>query len=185
MKKIFSKIICGILVLAMTVTILQLIPGTVKAEEYPDPVNGHRDIFSTVEAGEKPEGWSGGEWSVAIGETAIDNWGAELTSWNHFLKYDSGSRFFVYDKEYTDFDYTTHMQIKEKGKSRAVVFRYKDENNYYYYQLTAGDNLFEVGKVADGEKTVLAEGTAVVDTAYRTKRSRLSPILLLDKSLFL
>ena len=62
MKKIFSKIICGILVLAMTVTILQLIPGTVKAEEYPDPVNGHRDIFSTVEAGEKPEGWSGGEW---------------------------------------------------------------------------------------------------------------------------
>ena len=72
--------------------------------------------------------------------------------------------FFVYDKEYTDFDYTTHMQIKEKGKSGAVVFRYKDENNYYYYQLTAGDNLFEVGKVADGEKTVLAEGTAVVDT---------------------
>lgn len=124
----------------------------------------HRDIFSTVEAGEKPEGWSGGEWSVAIGEAAIDNWGAELTSWNHFLKYDSGSRFFVYDKEYTDFDYTTHMQIKEKGKSGAVVFRYKDENNYYYYQLTAGDNLFEVGKVADGEKTVLAEGTAVVDT---------------------
>ena len=124
----------------------------------------HRDIFSTVEAGEKPEGWSGGEWFVAIGETAIDNWGAELTSWNHFLKYDSGSRFFVYDKEYTDFDYTTHMQIKEKGKSGAVVFRYKDENNYYYYQLTAGDNLFEVGKVADGEKTVLAEGTAVVDT---------------------
>ena len=124
----------------------------------------HRDIFSTVEAGEKPEGWSGGEWFVAIGESAIDNWGAELTSWNHFLKYDSGSRFFVYDKEYTDFDYTTHMQIKEKGKSGAVVFRYKDENNYYYYQLTAGDNLFEVGKVADGEKTVLAEGTAVVDT---------------------
>lgn len=124
----------------------------------------HRDIFSTVEAGEKPEGWNGGEWSVAIGEAAIDNWGAELTSWNHFLKYDSGSRFFVYDKEYTDFDYTTHMQVKEKGKSGAVVFRYKDENNYYYYQLTAGDNLFEVGKVADGEKTVLAEGTAVVDT---------------------
>ena len=164
MKKIFSKIICGILVLTMTVTILQLIPGTVKAEEYPDPVNGHRDIFSTVDEGEKPEGWNGGEWSVAIGEAAIDNWGAELTSWNHFLKYDSGSRFFVYDKEYTDFDYTTHMQIKEKGKSGAVVFRYKDENNYYYYQLTAGDNLFEVGKVADGEKTVLAEGTAVVDT---------------------
>ena len=164
MKKIFSKIICGILVLTMTVTILQLIPGTVKAEEYPDPVNGHRDIFSTVDEGEKPEGWNGGEWSVAIGEAAIDNWGAELTSWNHFLKYDSGSRFFVYDKEYTDFDYTTHMQIKEKGKSGAVVFRYKDENNYYYYQLTAGDNLFEVGKVADGEKAVLAEGTAVVDT---------------------
>ena len=164
MKKIFSKIICGILVLTMTVTILQLIPGTVKAEEYPDPVNGHRDIFSTVDEGEKPEGWNGGAWSVAIGEAAIDNWGAELTSWNHFLKYDSGSRFFVYDKEYTDFDYTTHMQIKEKGKSGAVVFRYKDENNYYYYQLTAGDNLFEVGKVADGEKTVLAEGTAVVDT---------------------
>ena len=64
------------------------------------------------------------------------------------------------------------MQIKEKGKSGAVVFRYKDENNYYYYQLTAGDNLFEVGKVADGEKMVLAEGTAVVDTGKRKRRQQ-------------
>ena len=77
----------------------------------------HRDIFSTVEAGEKPEGWSGGEWSVAIGETAIDNWGAELTSWNHFLKYDSGSRFLYMIKNTRILIIQLICRLRKRGKA--------------------------------------------------------------------
>ena len=77
----------------------------------------HRDIFSTVEAGEKPEGWSGGEWFVAIGETAIDNWGAELTSWNHFLKYDSGSRFLYMIKNTRILIIQLICRLRKRGKA--------------------------------------------------------------------
>lgn len=99
--------------------------------------NGYRTVFSDVEVGQAPDGWSGGDWSIITG-VGIDNWGADwpTNDWNHFLKYDGGSPFFVYDKVYADFNYTTHANMTVTGGVAGVVFRYAGENNYYYYKPT-------------------------------------------------
>ena len=100
--------------------ILTLLPATQlpvfaanQKATYENISNGYRTVFSDVEVGQAPDGWSGGDWSIITG-AGIDNWGADwpTNDWNHFLKYDGGSPFFVYDKVYAG------------------------ENNYYYYKPT-------------------------------------------------
>lgn len=163
-RKYLSRLISGLLSFAMIFTIIQGFPISAKAEELPNPVNGHRDSFSSLSPGKTPENWTGGDWSIVSG-TAIDNWGAEWpTVWDRFLKYNSGSKLFTYDKTYYDFDYTTHMQITEDNTSGAIVFRYQDDQNYYYFQLISTDNKAIVGKVVDGKNTVLSEQTTTVQS---------------------
>ena len=152
----------ALLVFAMILTLLPATQLPVFAANqkatYENISNGYRTVFSDVEVGQAPDGWSGGDWSIITG-AGIDNWGVDwpTNDWNHFLKYDGGSPFFVYDKVYADFNYTTHANMTVTGGVAGVVFRYADGNNYYYYKLDSAANKAYVGKVVGGTDTVLAE----------------------------
>lgn len=45
-----------------------------------------------------------------------------------------------------------------------MVFRYQDDNNYYYFKLDSNTNQAIVGKVVDGQDTVLSTQTYAVQT---------------------
>lgn len=159
---IFQRLLAALLLVALCASLLpaMALPTRAQQASYSNISNGYRTVFADVAEGQAPAGWSGGSWSIITG-TGIDNWSVDwpTNNWDHFLKYDSGAKFFVYDKSYADFNYTTHANMTVSGGFAAVVFRYTDENNYYYYKLDSAANKAYVGKVVGGAETVLGEAS--------------------------
>ena len=182
MCKLWKRLLSLALTFSMLCSLAAMPPMTANAADAPQTastvVNGHRDTFSSTQSGRLPAGFeTSGTWGVVTG-SRIDNWNGIPTLqsngnshpytvnevWDHFLQHNSGSAFAVYEDVYTDFDFTTHMMIPSGSTTGAVVFRYTDENNYYYYKLTVNGGA-TLGKVVNGADTTLSTSTGTTVSA--------------------
>jgi hypothetical protein len=142
----------------------------------PTETTGQRWNFDTVEAGSLPERWSApvGSWRVESAEPA--------PSVSHVLAQTAQSRSAIFnvvlarDARYGDVEVTVHLRARDGSidQGGGVVWRAKDERNYYIARYNPLEDNFRVYTVKDGRRRQLESADVrVAHDAWHTLRVRM------------
>lgn len=112
-------------------------------------LNHPENVFGEYRTGD----WvSAGHWELAEG-TPAGTWGVH-EDYKTYYRHVSGSPLAHSLTSYTDFDYLITVQMNEHGTA-DVVFRMKDEKNYYFLRIDTLTHGATVGVCTDGKEKVL------------------------------
>jgi len=103
---------------------------------------------------------SAGVWELADG-TPAGTWGVH-PEYKTYYRWISGSPLAHTSTVYTDFDFLITVQMLEKGIA-DIIFRMKDEENYYYLRLDSAKDTATLGKRVNGCETRLSSCTISID----------------------